>query len=292
MIGPGFAAVLAAAAGGDEDAFGVLWDDLQPRLVRYFKVLGPEAAEDLASETWLAMIRTIGRFQGEEAAFRAWVFTIARHKARDWRRRAARRPVQEPPATSLAEPPGPDDPAATVLEDASTRAALALIATLPAGQARPSCSGWWPAWRSSRWPSSWTTAEHGPGPAPPWAAAAGPAARRRPGSAGPQGGVAMGAEDGWSAEIKRLPVPGSGSAGAGPGSGRAAPGRTSISPPTTMGGAGRRAAPGRREQARPGTAGTTSDQRWRQPGHRDTAPDRATQHLVQLRVSCLHIRWP
>jgi RNA polymerase sigma-70 factor, ECF subfamily len=135
MIGPGFPAVLTAAAGGDEDAFGVLWHDLQARLVRYFKVIAPGAAEDLASETWLAVIRAIGRFQGDEAAFRAWVFTIARHKARDWWRRAARKPVQELPETGLAEPPAPDDPAATVLEDASTRAALALIATLPAGQA-------------------------------------------------------------------------------------------------------------------------------------------------------------
>ena len=63
------------------------------------------------------------------------MFTIARHKARDWWRRAARTPVQALPETSLAEPPAPDDPAATVLEAASTRAALALIATLPADQA-------------------------------------------------------------------------------------------------------------------------------------------------------------
>ena len=135
MIGPSFPAVLTAAAGGDEDAFGVLWHDLQPRLLRYFMVITPEAAEDLAAETWVAILRTIGRFQGDEAAFQAWVFTIARHKARDWWRRAARKPVQELPATSLTEPPAPDDPAATVLEAASTRAALALIATLPAGQA-------------------------------------------------------------------------------------------------------------------------------------------------------------
>jgi RNA polymerase sigma-70 factor, ECF subfamily len=135
MIGLSFPAVLTAAAGGDEDAFGVLWYDLQPRLLRYFRLVAPGAAEDLAAETWVAIIRGIGRFQGDEAAFRAWVFTIARHKARDWRRRAARKPVQELPATSLAEPPAPDDPAATVLEHASTRAALALIATLPAGQA-------------------------------------------------------------------------------------------------------------------------------------------------------------
>ena len=135
MIGPSFPAVLRAAAGGDEDAFGVLWHDLQPRLLRYFKVIAPGAAEDLASETWLAVIRGVGRFRGDEAAFRAWVFTIARHKARDGWRRAARKPVQELPEPGLAEPLAPDDPAATVLEAASTRAALALIATLPAGQA-------------------------------------------------------------------------------------------------------------------------------------------------------------
>jgi RNA polymerase sigma-70 factor (ECF subfamily) len=135
MISPSFPAVLTAAARGDEDAFGVLWYDLQPRLVRYFGVIAPGAAEDLAAETWVAIVRGIGRFQGGEAAFRAWVFTIARHKARDWWRQTARKPVQELPETSLAEPPAPDDPAATVLEAASTRAALALIATLPAGQA-------------------------------------------------------------------------------------------------------------------------------------------------------------
>ena len=135
MIGTDFPAVLRAAVGGDEDAFGVLWYDLQPRLLRYFSVIAPGAAEDLASETWLAVIRAIGRFQGDEAAFRAWVFTIARHKARDGWRRAARKPVQELPATGLSEPSAPDDPAATVLEAASTQAALALIATLPAGQA-------------------------------------------------------------------------------------------------------------------------------------------------------------
>jgi RNA polymerase sigma-70 factor, ECF subfamily len=135
MIGPTFPAVLTAAAGGDEDAFGVLWHDLQPRLLRYFKVIAPGAAEDLAAETWLEVVRAIGRFQGDEAAFGAWVFTIARHKGRDWWRRAARKPVQELPETGLAELPAPDDPAATVLEAASTRAALALIATLPAGQA-------------------------------------------------------------------------------------------------------------------------------------------------------------
>ena len=85
----------------------MLWHELQPRLLRYFKLIAPGAAEDLAAETWVAVLRAIDRFQGDEPAFRAWVFTIARHKARDWWRRAARKPSEDLPAIGLAEPPAP-----------------------------------------------------------------------------------------------------------------------------------------------------------------------------------------
>jgi RNA polymerase sigma-70 factor (ECF subfamily) len=135
MIGPDFEAVLATAAAGDEQAFGRLWHDLQPRLLRYFMVASPAAAEDLASETWLGVIRGLHRFQGNEPAFRAWVFTIARHEVLDWRRRAARRATEDLPANGLSEQPAPDDPAADALEGLSTRAALAEVATLPPDQA-------------------------------------------------------------------------------------------------------------------------------------------------------------
>ena len=135
MIGLEFPVVLGAAARGDEEAFGRLWRDLQPRLLRYFLVAAPAAAEDLASETWLGVVRGIDRFQGNEPAFRAWVFTIARHEVLDWRRRAARRPTQAVAAHTLAERAAPDDPAADAVEGFSTRAALAMVATLPADQA-------------------------------------------------------------------------------------------------------------------------------------------------------------
>jgi RNA polymerase sigma-70 factor, ECF subfamily len=135
MIGPEFPAVLDAAARGDEEAFGRLWRDLQPRLLRYFTVAAPVAADDLASETWLAVVRGLYRFQGNEPAFRAWVFTIARHEVLDWRRRAARRPTVDLSATGPVERPAPDDPAAAALEGLSTRAALAVVATLPPDQA-------------------------------------------------------------------------------------------------------------------------------------------------------------
>ena len=135
MIGPDFPDVLGAAARGDEEAFGRLWHDLQPRLLRYFGVISRAAAEDLASETWLGVVRGLDRFQGNEPAFRAWVFTIARHEVLDWRRRAARRPAPDQPVNGLVEWAAPDDPAADAVEGFSTRAALAELATLPPDQA-------------------------------------------------------------------------------------------------------------------------------------------------------------
>jgi RNA polymerase sigma-70 factor (ECF subfamily) len=135
MIGPEIPTVLKAATHGDEEAFGRLWRDLQPRLLRYFIVAAPAAAEDLASETWLAVVRGLDRFKGNEPAFRAWMFTIARHEVLDWRRRAARRPTEDVPVTGLTGLAAPDDPAAAAMEGLSTRAALAVVATLPADQA-------------------------------------------------------------------------------------------------------------------------------------------------------------
>jgi RNA polymerase sigma-70 factor (ECF subfamily) len=135
MIGPEFPAVLQAASRGDEEAFGRLWHDLQPRVLRYFMVAAPAAAEDLASETWLGVVRGLDRFRGNEPSFRAWVFTIARHEVLDWRRRAARRVTEDVPMNGPPERAAPDDPAAAALDDLSTRAALAMVATLPPDQA-------------------------------------------------------------------------------------------------------------------------------------------------------------
>ena len=135
MIGEAFDDVLEAAAAGDETSFAVLWRDLQPGLLRYLRVVAPGVAEDLASETWLDVVRGLGRFEGTELGFRAWVFTVARHRVTDWRRRTARQPSVPIPAELLPQRPAPDDPAAQALEALSTEAALAMIAELPPDQA-------------------------------------------------------------------------------------------------------------------------------------------------------------
>jgi RNA polymerase sigma-70 factor (ECF subfamily) len=135
MIGASFQRVLAGAVAGDEQCFALIWRDLQPALLRYLRmVVARGAADDVASETWLDVVQTLGRFRGDEQGFRAWVFTIARHRALDWQRRAIRQ--QALLGTELLVPhTGPDDPAAAAMETLSTEAALALLAGLPQAQA-------------------------------------------------------------------------------------------------------------------------------------------------------------
>src|SRR5258708_30840695 len=78
VIGEEFAAVLAVAQDGDEAAFSVLWRDVNPALLRYLAVAAPGAAEDVAAETWVQVIRGLAGFHGDERAWRAWLFAVAR----------------------------------------------------------------------------------------------------------------------------------------------------------------------------------------------------------------------
>ena len=135
MIGASFQHVLAGAKAGDEHCFALIWRDLQPAILRYLRVVVRGAADDIASETWLDVVQALGRFRGDEAGFRAWVFTIARHRALDWQRRAIRQQAALLGAELLVPHAAPDDPAASAMEALSTEAALALLAGLPQAQA-------------------------------------------------------------------------------------------------------------------------------------------------------------
>jgi RNA polymerase sigma-70 factor (ECF subfamily) len=130
-----FGDILAAAQGGDERAFALLWRDLNPRLLRYLQTIAPSSAADLASETWLQVIRSLKGFEGTEPAFRAWVFTVARNKATDAQRRERRRPRTTSDDTALDRLAAPGDTALLAMERMTTDAALALIAELPRDQA-------------------------------------------------------------------------------------------------------------------------------------------------------------
>ncbi|MFL6059996.1 MAG: RNA polymerase sigma factor [Marmoricola sp.] len=129
-------AALEQARDGEEAGFVELWRTLHPPLLRYLTVGRNDSPEDLAAETWLQVIRDLPRFQGDAQAFRAFLFTVARHRAIDaGRARAAR------PGLSLVAEPGEDRwrtmPSAesAAMEQVATRAALELVATLPPEQA-------------------------------------------------------------------------------------------------------------------------------------------------------------
>jgi RNA polymerase sigma-70 factor (ECF subfamily) len=126
---------LRAAQNGDEACFTELFRSIQPRLLRYLRTVGGGLADDVAAETWLSVVRGLHRFSGDESQWHAWVFTIARARLVDARRRAARTAIPVD-GDALAEAvPAVADVSGAVEEMFSTEAALSLIATLPRHQA-------------------------------------------------------------------------------------------------------------------------------------------------------------
>ncbi|MGH6657849.1 MAG: RNA polymerase sigma factor, partial [Actinocrinis sp.] len=88
--------VLDAARRGDESGMADLWRALNPLILRYLRVVVGEAAEDVASETWLQAAREIRAFRGDATGFRVWLFRVARNRAFEELRRRGRR--REDPA--------------------------------------------------------------------------------------------------------------------------------------------------------------------------------------------------
>lgn len=135
MIGADFETVLAAAQRGSEPAFSQLWVDANPALLRYLRVTAPAAAEDVAAETWVHVVKGLADFRGDEQAWRAWLFTTARRRTIDEGRRRSRRqeaPLAEVPTGQL---PTAVDAADLAMEHISTRSAISLLAVLPPLQA-------------------------------------------------------------------------------------------------------------------------------------------------------------
>jgi len=126
---------LAAAQAGDEAAFVDLFRSIQPILLRYLATLGGPLAEDAAAETWVRVVRDLGRFRGDEAGWRSWVLTIGHARLRDAQRRAGREAVAVEADFESALGPAADDVEASVEALVSTEAALALIGRLPRDQA-------------------------------------------------------------------------------------------------------------------------------------------------------------
>ena len=135
MDGGDLTDALIAARCGDEAGFEALWLALQPAVLRYLRVVVGDAAEDVASETWLQAARDLRTFDGDLTRFRVWLFRIARHRGIDDRRRLRRR-AEDPydPALGESATTTPDS-AAQALDELGTRWALEVIRSLPRDQA-------------------------------------------------------------------------------------------------------------------------------------------------------------
>ena len=133
-FGEQFGPVVAAARTGAEWALAALYREFHPGLLRYLRVQEPNDGEDLVSETWLDAAAGLYRFKGDEWAFRRWLFTIARRRLIDHRRRRARIPSTHAGLDALGGRPGPEDTEGAVLAADDTETALARIAALPPDQ--------------------------------------------------------------------------------------------------------------------------------------------------------------
>jgi RNA polymerase sigma-70 factor (ECF subfamily) len=128
---------LIKAKAGDEAGFLLLWEALQPRLLRYLQVVGCDDVDDVAGETWLQVVRDLPKFKKDSAdEFRAWLFTIARHRAIDAarsRRRFLDKMLAAGPALPFAAAGNPVEE--EVLQQLSTQQAIAMVAALSKDQA-------------------------------------------------------------------------------------------------------------------------------------------------------------
>ena len=125
-----FAGLLAAAQAGSDAAMKPLFYDLHPRLVRFLRAIEPALADDLASEVWMAVARGLRSFEGDAVAFRAWVFSIARRRVVDQRRRDGRRKVDLFDGAHFDQLPGLADPESVVVGRLNGVEAAELLATM------------------------------------------------------------------------------------------------------------------------------------------------------------------
>jgi len=120
---------------GEGDAFRVVYRAVHAPLLRYLEVLvGPNDAEDVASETWGQACRDLDRFTGDADGFRGWITTIGRHRALDLLRLRSRRIRADQDLTGV-DPADTVDTEGATLEGFTTEAALAVIRSLPQDQA-------------------------------------------------------------------------------------------------------------------------------------------------------------
>jgi RNA polymerase sigma-70 factor (ECF subfamily) len=90
----------------------------------YLRGNGVIDADDVLSEVFLQVARSLPRFRGDDDALRAWVFAIARNRVVDGHRHRASRPA-------IADVPVPDRAAPLASEPLDAELVAALLQLTP-----------------------------------------------------------------------------------------------------------------------------------------------------------------
>jgi RNA polymerase sigma-70 factor (ECF subfamily) len=121
------AELLLAAQGGDQSAFRALYQRYLPTVWRYAyaQTRGDvHTAEDLVSETFLALVRAIGKLDAEKGPLASWLMAVLRNKLGDQRRRIRAGPGAGPLEGAVEAVTGRNcDPA----ENAARRELVAMV---------------------------------------------------------------------------------------------------------------------------------------------------------------------
>ena len=101
VAGSAEAQLVDALRAGDEAAFAQLVREYQPSLVRVARIYvsTQAAAEEVAAETWLAVLNGIGRFEGR-SSLKTWIFRILTNIAKT----RAQRDGRTLPFSALQDP--------------------------------------------------------------------------------------------------------------------------------------------------------------------------------------------
>jgi RNA polymerase sigma-70 factor (ECF subfamily) len=101
VAGSAEAQLLEALRAGDEAAFAQLVREYQPSLVRVARIYvsTQAAAEEVAAETWLAVLNGLDRFEGR-SSLRTWIFRILTNIAKT----RAQRDGRTLPFSALQDP--------------------------------------------------------------------------------------------------------------------------------------------------------------------------------------------
>jgi RNA polymerase sigma-70 factor (ECF subfamily) len=113
------AQLLEQAQRGDNSAWQRLYERLLPSIWRaaYVRLRDRQAAEDVVSETFLALVRSMDLLEPESCRLHGWMLQVVRNKAADWARRDGSRSRTLEGFSSDGQKVQAVDPAAAALDD-------------------------------------------------------------------------------------------------------------------------------------------------------------------------------